>query len=235
MALVPGSRVTSARNGSPSTVPSWSDWVTWAIGKQRVGDLGRPREGGGGPVDPLALGGQRQAAAAVLLLDAGRLGGGGRGGGPVRLAARPAGEAARARARPSPSRAAVRHRVIAASSSPGLSSSASWPTTLKLLVEVDLDLAAVGEADLDAVGGAVVAGLGLQHGPAAGCGQGGGHRPVAGRAGQFLVAVAVGAGGGDPADHGHGQPGRGDPSGPALHRAALLVAGWSQASIGGRA
>src|ERR687894_1890507 len=30
--LVPGSSVTSARNGLPSTVPSCRDWVTWEIG-----------------------------------------------------------------------------------------------------------------------------------------------------------------------------------------------------------
>ena len=48
------------------------------------------------------------------------------------------------------------------------SSSASLPIDLEVGVQVDLDLAPVGELDLDAVGGAVVAGLGLDDRAAAG-------------------------------------------------------------------
>src|SRR3712207_5648365 len=44
--LVPGSRVTSARNGLPSTVPSWTAWVTWAIGNSGlVISVGRENTG----------------------------------------------------------------------------------------------------------------------------------------------------------------------------------------------
>ena len=77
MALVPGSRVTSARNGSPSTVPSWSDWVTWAMGNRGlVISVGREKAGvarstrwlsGASGRQPLPFSCLTQVAAAAVL------------------------------------------------------------------------------------------------------------------------------------------------------------------------
>ena len=57
---------------------------------------------------------------------------------------------------------------------------------VEVLVEVDLHLTAIVEADLDAVGGAIVAGFGLGDGAAAGLLEGSVDCPIEGRAGQRL-------------------------------------------------
>jgi hypothetical protein len=84
-------------------------------------------------------------------------------------------------------------------------------------VEVGLYLTAVLEADLDAVGGAVVAGFGLGDGAAAGLLEGSVDRPIAGRAGQWLLVIAARR---RRLQRPRGPPAN-DPSGLGLHRCAL--------------
>ena len=134
MALVPGSRVTSARNGSPSTVPSWSDWVTWAMGSSGlVISVGRAKAGvarstrwlsGASGRQPLPFSCLTQVASAWRPM----VGAAGLPASPPDPQAR--GGEDQGEADPEPGGGpASGHR---ASASPGLSSSASWPTTLKL-------------------------------------------------------------------------------------------------------
>src|SRR4029450_13055832 len=173
---VVGSRVASTRSGRLPSWPSWSTWASSPTGNRalvmRVGSENR-----GLARSTRALSGAigRQPVPCSFSTHALAAGppapvvGAGAPAPPAPVREQPA-----TRAIASPGRA--RRRAGAGSSVGalvGLVLVGLLVDDLEAAVEVDLDLAAVVEADLDPVGGAVVAGLGLQHSPAAGGGQGG--------------------------------------------------------------
>src|SRR5918999_2256983 len=163
MVLVSGSSVTSIRSDSPASSPSWMTWSTWPIGNSGfVMEVGSENVGWPRSTRPPSEGDSVGDTDVVGLLD----------GAPPPAEPSQA-PASRATARPTPISSEAR-RAIAPRPSRSLVLGAAFVLTLvpavvvrlgaddvEVLVEVHLDLAAVLEADLDAVGGAAVADLGL--------------------------------------------------------------------------
>ena len=97
------------------------------------------------------------------------------------------------------------------------------PDDLEVRIEADLDHVSVGEADLHPVHGAVVAGLGVDDGPATRVLERSRRGLVQSRASERLI-VATPRGDGHsraPTDEGDGQRAAPDPPGPAIHQLLL--------------